>query len=78
MAMPGRTSKAIQKMVSTLETTQRRIHGFFSQLPYKCYLPEAVSVEDGLMSCPWVASRVVSSSVLLSSLEWSDPEVYES
>ena len=27
-----------------LETTQGQIDGFFSQLPFKCYLPEVASV----------------------------------
>ena len=30
--------------VSTLETTQGQIDGFFSQLPFKYYLPEVASV----------------------------------
>ena len=42
----------------TLETTQRQIDGFFSQLPFKCYLPEEASVGCGLRICLWVASRV--------------------
>ena len=33
---------------TTLVTTQGRIDGFFSQLPFKCYLPEVVSVGDWL------------------------------
>ena len=32
--------------VSTLETTQGQIDGFFSQLPYKCHLKEVASVGD--------------------------------
>ena len=32
--------------VPTLETTQGQIDGFFSQLPFKCYLPEVASVGD--------------------------------
>jgi hypothetical protein len=44
---------------STLETTQGQIDGFFSQIPFKFYLPEVASVEDGLEIFPWVASRVV-------------------
>ena len=35
------------------------IDGFFSQLPFKCYLPEVESVGDCLKICLWVASRVV-------------------
>ena len=31
---------------TTLKTTQRQIDGFFSQLPFKCYLPEVASVGD--------------------------------
>ena len=42
-----------------LETTQGQIDSFFSQLPFKCYLPEVASVADSLKICPWVASRVV-------------------
>ena len=44
----------------TLEATQGQIDAFFSQLPFKRYLPEIVSVGYGLVICPWVASRVVS------------------
>ena len=44
--------------LSTLETTQGQIDGFFSQLLFKCYLPEVASVGDSLKICPWVASRV--------------------
>ena len=44
---------------STLETTQGQIDGFFSQLPFRCYLPEVASVGDRHKICPWVASRVV-------------------
>ena len=29
---------------NTMETTQGQINGFLSQLPFKCYLPEVVSV----------------------------------
>ena len=43
---------------TTLETTQGRIDGFFSQLPFKCYLPEVASVGYCFKICPWVASRV--------------------
>ena len=32
--------------LSTLETTQGQMEGFFSQLPFKCYLPEVASVRD--------------------------------
>ena len=45
---------------STLKKTQGQIDGFFSQLPFKCYLPEVASVGDRLKICPRVASRVVS------------------
>ena len=31
---------------ATLDTSQRKIHGFFSQLQFRCYLPEVASVED--------------------------------
>ena len=31
---------------STLETTQGQIDGFFSQPPFKCYLPEVASMGD--------------------------------
>jgi hypothetical protein len=30
----------------TLETTRGQIDGFFSQHPFKCYLPEVASVGD--------------------------------
>ena len=43
---------------STLETTQGRIGGFFSQLPFKCFLPEVASVGNRFTICPWTASRV--------------------
>ena len=43
----------------TLEMTQGQRDGFFSQLPFKCFLPEQASVGDRLEICPWVASRVV-------------------
>jgi len=42
---------------TTLEATQWQIDGFFSQLPYKCYLEEVASVGDCLKICPWVTSR---------------------
>ena len=29
---------------TALATTQRQIDGFFSQLPFKCFLPELASV----------------------------------
>ena len=32
--------------VATLETTQGQIEGFFSQVPFRCYLPESASVGD--------------------------------
>jgi hypothetical protein len=32
----------------TPETTQGQIDGFFSQPPFKCYLPEVASVGDTL------------------------------
>jgi hypothetical protein len=31
---------------ATLETAQGQIDGFFSQLPFKCYLPAVASVEN--------------------------------
>jgi len=31
---------------AALEATQGQIYGFFSQLPYKCYLEEVASVGD--------------------------------
>ena len=43
---------------STLETTHGQMGGFFSQLPFKCHLPEVASVADWLKICPWVAFRV--------------------
>ena len=43
---------------ATLETPQGQKDGFFSQLPFKWYLPEVASVGDSLKICPWVASRV--------------------
>ena len=30
----------------TQETTQGQIDGFFSELPFKCYLPEVASVGE--------------------------------
>ena len=33
--------------------------GFFSQLPFKCYLPEMASVGDRLEICPQLDYRVV-------------------
>jgi len=48
-----------RRCIATLETTQGQIDGFFSQLPFKCYLPEVASVGDWLEICPKVASRVV-------------------
>ena len=44
---------------ATLETPRRQIDGFFSQLPFKCFLPEVASVGYRLKICPWVVSRVV-------------------
>ena len=44
---------------ATLETTQGQMDGFFSQLLFKCYLPEVASLCDLLKICPWVVSRVV-------------------
>jgi hypothetical protein len=35
-----------QKAAATLETTQAQMDGFFSQVPFKCYLPEVASVGD--------------------------------
>ena len=35
-----------QSLSTTLEATQGQIDGFFSQLPFKCYLPEVASVGD--------------------------------
>ena len=32
--------------LTTPETTQGQMHGFFSQLAFKCYLPEVASVGD--------------------------------
>ena len=43
---------------AALKTTQGQFDGFFSQLSYKCHLPEVASVEDWLKICPRVASRV--------------------
>ena len=34
------------------------MNGFFSQLPFKRYLPEVASAGDCLNICPWVASRL--------------------
>jgi len=31
---------------AALEATQGHMHGFFSQLPYKCHLEEVASVGD--------------------------------
>ena len=39
-------SFAVPCSYATLKTTQGQIDGFFSQLPYKCYLPEVASVGD--------------------------------
>ena len=32
--------------LTTPETTQGQMHGFFSQLPFTCYLPEVASAGD--------------------------------
>ena len=37
---------SFSSLLSTLETTQGQIYSFFSQLPFKCYLPEVASVGD--------------------------------
>ena len=42
---------------TSLETTLGQTDGFFSQLIFKCYLPEVASVKDWRKICPWVASR---------------------
>ena len=34
------------RTLSILETTHGQMDGFFSQLQFKCYLPEVVSVRD--------------------------------
>ena len=63
----GRNSHTLRKLLTTLEaepalptleTTPRHIGVFFSQLLFKCYLPEVASVGDWLRICPWIASRV--------------------
>ena len=46
------------KWVPALEATQGQMDGFFSQLPYKCYLEEVASVGNGLKICPQLDSRV--------------------
>ena len=53
-----RSDETKRKPKATLKTSQGQIDGFFSQLPFKCYLPEVASVGDALKICPWVASRV--------------------
>ena len=35
-----------QELYPALEATQGQMDGFFSQLPYKCYLEEVASVRD--------------------------------
>ena len=45
-------------LYAALESTQGQMHGFFSQLPFKCHLPEVASLEGRLEICPWAASRV--------------------
>ena len=35
-----------RSVLATVETTQGQIAGFFSQLPFKCYLTEVTSVGD--------------------------------
>ena len=47
-----------QAIPATLETAQRKMDGFFSQLPFTCYLPEVASVGDQPKICRLVASRV--------------------
>ena len=46
----ARTSSAVDAgrpaRCATLETTLGQIDGFFTQLPFKCYLPEIASVRD--------------------------------
>jgi len=37
---------------SALETTQGQTDGFFSKLPFKCYLPEVASVGESLKFAP--------------------------
>ena len=44
----------------TLETIQWQIDGFFSQLPYKCYLGRGSICENRPKICPWVVSRAAS------------------
>jgi hypothetical protein len=39
-------ASAKSKSESTLETTHGKINGLFSQVPFKCYLPEVASVGD--------------------------------
>ena len=41
-----RAQTVILKRLNTLETTQGHIDGLFSQLPFKCYLPEVAFVGD--------------------------------
>ena len=43
---------------SALEITQGQTDGFFSQLPYTCYVEAVACVGDGPKICPWVASKV--------------------
>ena len=38
--------ETFQGVSPTLETTQRQLNGFFSQLPYECHLGEVASVGD--------------------------------
>ena len=58
---PGSLISTFLEAGSTLEATQGKIDGFFSQLPYKCRQNRVASVGDWLVICPWVASRVASS-----------------
>ena len=53
----SRTTHNNKSVQITLGIIQGQIDGFFSQLPFKCYLPEVASVGDSLQICPWVASR---------------------
>ena len=43
---------------AALEATQGQINGFFSHLPYKCYLEEMASMGDWFKICPQLESRV--------------------
>ena len=60
--------------LSTLEATQGQQDGFFSQLPYKCYLADVVFVGNRLQINPQLDSRVEMTQIeLFSSIHFALP-----